>query len=154
MSQKIELREAENTDLPQLSELFNEYRIFYSKETDFLGAKKFLENRLKEKDSKIFVAQNNAQKLVGFVQLYPLFSSTRMKKLWLLNDLFINEKSRGKGISVKLIEKAKTLVKNTEACALFLETEKTNIIGNNLYHKTGFKLNTESNFYEWNNNKL
>lgn len=148
------IREARSTDLLQLSELFNRYRIFYQKEADLLAAKNFLENRLKEKDSKIYVAQDDTEQLIAFVQLYPLFSSTRMKKLWLLNDLFVDEKQRGKGISVKLIEEAKILVKNTNACALFLETDKSNTIGNNLYPKTGFKLNTESNFYEWSNSEL
>ncbi len=87
--------------------------------------------------------------MVGFVQLYPLFSSTRMEKLWLLNDLFVIPNFRGKGISVELINQAKQLVKQTGACGLMLETEKNNIIGNNLYLKTGFVLSEGSNYYEY-----
>ena len=113
------------------------------------GAQSFIADRLEKKDSEIFVAENDQQELVGFVQLYPLFSSTRMEKLWLLNDLFIDPRYRGKEISVRLIERAKKLVKDSSACAMFLETEKSNIIGNNLYPKTGFKFNKSSNFYEW-----
>ena len=101
---------------------------------------------------KFFVAENSDRMLVGFVQLYPLFSSTRMKKLWLLNDLFVNPEFRSKGVSVNLIDKSKQLVKETKACGMFLETEKSNFIGNNLYPKTEFKLNEGSNYYEWNNN--
>jgi len=33
---------------------------------------------------------------------------------------------------------------------MFLETEKTNLIVNALYPKTGFVLNSDSNYYEWN----
>ena len=95
------------------------------------------------------MAENDEQKLAGFVQLYPLFSSTRMKKLWLLNDLFVNSKFRKKGVSIGLIEKAKELVIKSNACGMFLETEKSNLVGNNLYPKTGFALNKDSNFYEW-----
>jgi len=73
-----------------------------------------------------------------------------MGKLWLLNDLFVNPSFRGKGVSIGLIEKAKELVRDTNACGMFLETEKSNIVGNNLYPKTGFELNEGSNFYEWN----
>jgi len=137
-------------DLNQFSELFDAYRMFYGKTTDIEGAKTFLEERISNKDSELFVVETTENKLVGFVQLYPLFSSTRMKKFWLLNDLFVYPESRGKGVSIELIEMAKTLVAESNACGMFLETEKSNLIGNKLYPKTGFELNTESNFYEWN----
>ena len=116
----------------------------------FQSAKTFLEDRISNKDSEIFVAQNTTNKLVGFVQLYPLFSSTRMKKFWLLNDLFVHPEFRGNGISIGLIQKAKDLVLESKACGMYLETEKSNLIGNALYPKTGFELNTSVNFYEWN----
>jgi len=146
----MDYRKAEEKDIDYLSELFDNYRVFYRKESDIKNAKEFLKERISNKDSEIFVAENNEQKLIGFVQLYPLFSSTRMKKLWLLNDLFVNPEYRKKGVSIRLIEKAKELVKNSNACAMFLETEKSNMVGNNLYPKTGFELNQGSNFYEWN----
>jgi len=133
-----------------LSELFDAYRMFYRKTTDILGAKTFLKERISNKDSELFVAESADNKLVGFVQLYPLFSSTRMKKFWLLNDLFVHPESRSKGVSIGLIDKAKELVLESKACGMFLETEKSNLIGNKLYPKTGFELNTGSNFYEWN----
>lgn len=147
----MKIRKVEKSDLMQLSELFDGYRVFYRKESDIEGATAFLTERLEEKDSEIFVAENDGQKLAGFVQLYPLFSSTRMKKLWLLNDLYVNPEYRGQQVSKMLIERGKQLVKETAACGMFLETEKSNLIGNNLYPKTGFKLNEGSNYYEWNN---
>ena len=142
-------RKATLKDLDSLSELFDAYRMFYHKSTDLEGAKTFLEARISNKDSEIFVAENPVNKLLGFTQLYPLFSSTRMKKYWLLNDLFVHPDARGNGISVALIQKAKILVVESNACGMYLETDKTNLIGNNLYPKTGFKLNTTANFYEW-----
>ena len=144
------VRNATLLDIEQLSQLFDGYRVFYRKNSDIDAAKKFLLERLEAKDSEIYVAQNDDNQLTGFVQLYPLFSSTRMKKLWLLNDLFVDAKYRGEGVSIALINAAKHLVIDTGACGLFLETEKSNHIGNNLYPKTGFKLNEVSNFYEWN----
>ena len=142
-------RKATDKDLDQISALFDSYRVFYKKETNLEEAKAFISERINNNDSEIFVAEHESE-LVGFVQLYPLFSSTRMKKFWLLNDLFVNSEQRGKNISIGLIEKAKQLVKETNACGMYLETEKSNIIGNNLYPKTGFILNESSNFYEWN----
>jgi len=143
-------RKAETKDLDYLTELFDDYRVFYRNKTDIGNAKMFLEERILKNDSEIFVAENAEQKLIGFVQLYPLFSSTRMKKLWLLNDLFVNPEYRSKGVSIGLINRAKELVKESNACGMFLETEKSNLIGNNLYPKTGFELNQGSNYYQWN----
>ena len=147
----MKIRQAKNTDIELLSELFNGYRVFSREDSDVDAAREFLTERLNNRDSEIFVCETIDHKIVGFVQLFLLFSSTRMKKLWLLNDLFVTSDYRGKGISVKLIERAKKLVTDSAACAMFLETEKSNIIGNNLYHKTGFEQNEGSNFYEWYN---
>lgn len=142
-------REIKETDIAKVAELFDDYRVFYRKESDVKGAEKFILERVQQKDSKIYVCENTEKQLLGFVQLYPLFSSTRMKKLWLLNDLFVHPKYRGQGIAIQLIEKAKALVKETDACGLVLETEKSNSIGNRLYPKTGFSLNEAANYYEW-----
>ena len=142
------IRAASLEDVQPLARVFESYRVWYRKEPNQEGAIQFLSERLKNKESEIFVSEVNGE-IVGFTQLYPLFSSTRMKRIWLLNDLFVDERHRGKGISVGLIDRAKQLVKDTGAFAMFLETEKTNTIGNQLYPRTGFELNTVSNYYEW-----
>lgn len=143
------IRKATIADVPSVAPLFDAYRVFYKKESDVTAATNFLTERLNQKDSELFVCDAGDNKLVGFVQLYPLFSSTRMQRLWLLNDLFVNPNYRGKGLSVKLIAAAKELTKSTNSCGLLLETGKSNKVGNNLYVKTGFELNQSCNFYEW-----
>ena len=147
------VRKAEVNDLEKLAELFDAYRIFYEKDSDLTEAKKFLLERITNKESWIIVATEK-DALIGFVQLYPIFSSTRMKKLWLLNDLFVDENHRGKGISKQLIDKCKDLCKDTEACGLILETAKTNTTGNSLYVKTGFVQDENHNYYSWDVGKL
>ena len=144
----MEIREVLIEDLNSLADLFTSYRVFYRKTPDIAGARKFLKERIIKKDSEIYVYESDGR-LAGFVQLYPIFSSTRMKKAWLLNDLFVDEEYRGKGVSTRLIERAKKLVKETGAFGMMLETEKTNVIGNSLYPRAGFRLNEAANFYEW-----
>jgi len=144
----MEIRLATLHDLESLTLIFEKYRDFYKKTADYETAKSFLEERISRNESVIYIAETD-QKIVGFTQLYPLFSSTRMKKLWLLNDLYVEEEYRQKGISVALIDRAKELCRETGACQLSLETSKTNMVGNNLYPKTDFQLDTESNFYYW-----
>ena len=146
------IRKATIGDLKFVVELFDKYRVFYEKESDKEKAENFISERLKLNDSKIFVAETDDGNLVGFVQLYPIFSSTVMQRLWLLNDLFVVEEYRGKGISKQLIEISKSLCAQTNACGLILETAKTNIVGNKLYPNAGFLLDKEHNYYFWNNN--
>jgi len=146
----INTRKATPKDLKPLAELFDQYRTFYHMESDIEAAENFLKERIKQEDSEIFVSEEN-EILTGFTQLYPLFSSTRMKKYWLLNDLFVNENFRGKGFSKQLISQAQNLCKATNACGILLETGKSNNIGNHLYPNCGFRIYDSVNFYEWTN---
>lgn len=142
-------RTGDLNDLAQLVTLFDRYRVFYGQPADPEGSAYFLSERMKNNESVIYVAENNELIIAGFVQLYPLFSSTQMKKMWLLNDLFVQPDFRGKGISVLLIEQAKELAMESGSCGLLLETAKTNKEGNGLYKKTSFQLSRESNYYYW-----
>ncbi|MDZ4725055.1 MAG: GNAT family N-acetyltransferase [Leptospira sp.] len=143
------IRAVKLSDIENLSLLFNAYRVFYEKPSDIEQAKVFLTDRITKNESVIYISENEDSVMNGFVQLYPLFSSTRMRRLWLLNDLFVSEKYRGKGISIQLIEKAKSLCLDTDACGLILETAKKNKIGNQLYPKVGFELDNDHNYYSW-----
>uniref|UniRef100_A0AAU6WMB9 GNAT family N-acetyltransferase n=1 Tax=Chryseobacterium endophyticum TaxID=1854762 RepID=A0AAU6WMB9_9FLAO len=131
-------RKATLQDIGQLSELFDQYRIFYHKDSDLPAAGQFLTERIENRDSEIFVAESEG-KLVGFVQLYPLFSSTRMKRYWLLNDLFVQKSDRGKGFSKELIEKAKDMAKLTDACGILLKPENPTILETNYIHPADLK---------------
>ena len=145
---KNRIRNATVADIEQLADLFDQYRVFYEKKSDKKAARAFLTARISNRESEIFIALHRGD-IVGFVQLYPLFSSTRMKRLWLLNDLFVRPEFRGQGFSIDLIEKAKELCRNTNACGMFLETAKSNDVGNNLYPKTDFNRIEDYNFYSW-----
>ncbi|MGB0367334.1 MAG: GNAT family N-acetyltransferase [Flavobacteriaceae bacterium] len=145
-----QIKRAHESHLDELAQLFDAYRVFYRKESNLEGAKSFLSERMQHKESIIFVALLE-EKLVGFTQLYPLFSSTNMMPIWLLNDLFVAKEHRGKHISKGLIKAAQEHCKITKAKGISLETEKNNLPGNALYPKMGFALDQEHNFYYWEN---
>ncbi len=146
----VTIRSATLQDLPQLAGLFNLYRVFYRKQADKEAVMKYLQERMQWNESVIYIAEEDGI-LTGFIQLYPQFSSLRMKRSWLLNDLFVLQEYRGRGISKQLIEAAKQLARDTGAAGLLLETEKTNQTGNHLYPSVGFTLYNETNFYWWEN---
>ncbi len=80
--------------LDVLTGLFDAYRQFYGQEPDLLGARRFLEARLRGGDSVVLLAFDATGAGVGFVQLYPSFSSVAMKPIWILNDLFVAPEAR------------------------------------------------------------
>jgi len=145
----IYIREFQSEDIDAVVNLFDAYRLFYKMDSNKVLAKKFLLERIANKESVIFVSENEVAVLTGFVQLYPIFSTTRLKRLWLLNDLFVDLAERGKGISKKLIQQAQKLCVETEGCGLILETAKSNVIGNLLYSATDFLLDENHNYYTW-----
>ena len=52
---------ADSSSIPKLSNLFNQYRIFYGAKTDLQAATDFLKSRFKNKDSVILVAHENSK---------------------------------------------------------------------------------------------
>ena len=87
----MKIEKATLSDLEELNELFDGYRVFYEKESDKQTSKAFLKERIEQNESVIFISRNDDGVATGFVQLYPLFSSTRMKRFWLLNDLYVDQ---------------------------------------------------------------
>ncbi len=137
-------------DLNTVAPLFDSYRVFYKKDSDLGGAMTFLSDRLRNNESVIYLAQDEEGNGLGFIQLYPLFSSTRMSRLWLLNDLFVAPDARRQGIAKLLLERAKEHCRATDARGFFLETGVDNKEGNALYPAAGMTLNDDHNFYYWN----
>lgn len=88
---------------------------------------------------------------MGFTQLYPLFSSTNMRQLWLLNDLYVSPNHRQKKVAQALLKKAQAHCQETHAQGLSLETEINNLPANALYPKMGFKRDEAHHFYFWEN---
>src|SRR4051812_38035067 len=115
---RMEIHGATAQNIEELAALFNDYRIFYGYEGDLSSTEKFLRERISNSDSVIFIAKSEDNTVAGFTQLYPLFSSTRMKRLWLLNDLYVKPEFRGQKISVMLIDKSKQLAMETQSAGL------------------------------------
>jgi ribosomal protein S18 acetylase RimI-like enzyme len=140
----MSIQKATLNELNFLTELFDSYRVFYKQESDFQGARAFLKERFINEDSVLFIAYDESTP-VGFVQLYPTFSSVSMKKSWILNDLYVNASARKKGFGEKLIKKAIEFAEETGAKGLSLETGHENVTAQSLYEKIGFK--KESNYF-------
>jgi GNAT superfamily N-acetyltransferase len=111
---KIVRAGVENVDAVAL--LFDRYRQFYGQASDLLGATAFLTQRLTNQQSVVFLAIDEGSSSasgLGFVQLYPSFSSVRMRPIWILNDLFVAQEVRRGGVARLLMDAALDLARST-----------------------------------------
>ena len=130
----------------EVAVLFDAYRTYYDQAPDFKEALAFITERIKKKDSVIFVVWQT-DKIIGFTQLYPIFTSLGMKRGWLLNDLYVLEEHRGRGAGKALLEAAAAYGRKTDAAWLMLQTYIANTGAQALYEKEGFKKDTNSYYY-------
>jgi GNAT superfamily N-acetyltransferase len=133
--------------LEELVPLFDGYRQFYQQVSDQAAARHFIQQRLAQDESVIFLAMLGEQ-ASGFTQLYPSFSSVSMKRLWILNDLFVAPTARGQGIGEALLERARQFTLETGAKGLMLETAVDNLTAQRLYERLGWQRETQ--FYVYN----
>ena len=133
----MEIRIAETPELPLLANLFDHYRQFYGQVPDLDGARSFMQQRLFVGDSVILVAAHD-ETLIGFVQLYPSFSSVSMQRIYILNDLFVGPNFRKQGVGRSLIQAAERFGRDQNAVRLTLATAVTNEAARALYESLGW----------------
>lgn len=140
----ITIAQATIRELDEAAVLFDEYRVFYGQESDVEGAKAFLFDRLEHGESVVFLAKDEADgSAVGFMQLYPLFSSVSMKRIWLLNDLYVQESHRSKQVGKGLLEAAREYAVLTKSKGLEIATQVTNLRAQKVYLEHGYVLDEE-----------
>ncbi len=142
------IRKAIPKDIGLLSVLFDQYRIFYNQSPDIAGARAFLTERIQQNDSTIFVAFRDG-KMIGFTQLYPVFSSVGMKRAWLLNDLFVTEDARGSGAADALLKAAQDMGADTSSRWLMLQTSKDNHRAQKVYERNGWERDEDYFVYNY-----
>ncbi len=138
--------EATQNHLPALTETFGQYLAFYNVEHPVEQVHSFLKERIANRDSALFVAELNGE-IAGFIQLYLSFTSLQLGRFWVLNDLFVSEKFRNKGLAPQLLSRAKQLLIDTGAKAMMLDTQISNSKARKLYEDFGFVQNQESVYY-------
>lgn len=141
------VRPATLHDLDALVPLFDGYRHFYGKPFDEAGAREFLTARLRLNESLILLARDEHGAALGFTQLYPLFSSVRMVRTWLLNDLFVAAHARRQGVAKALLEAAAAQAKKLGAASLSLSTAHDNLPAQALYESLGWQRDLQCREY-------
>lgn len=134
-------------DIDRIAPLFDSYRQFYGQEPDVEGARDFIAERLGNLQSVILMATGRHDEAIGFTQLYPAFSSVSMRRIWILNDLYVVDAARRKGVAWALIEAAQSMSVATGAKGLVLATAIGNHGAKTLYESFGFIRDDEFHHY-------
>jgi GNAT superfamily N-acetyltransferase len=133
------VRQATILDLDTLAPLFDGYRQFYGQPTDLARARNFLAERFHHHESLILLALDASGAGLGFTQLYPVFSSVRTVRTWLLNDLFVISAARRQGVAAELLDAAEQHARALGAASLSLSTALDNAAAQALYESRGWQ---------------
>src|SRR6185312_16105302 len=133
------VRRASIQDLDRLVPLLDAYRQFYGQQPDLIIARQFLGDRLTRNKSIVLVAENDGGAAVGFVQLYPTFSSILAAPMYVLSDLFVIPEFRRRGVGTLLLASAAEAARTAGAVRLELATAITNISAQRLYEALGWR---------------
>ena len=134
------IRKATLQDLDQLTNLFDQYVVFYKNPSNIEKHKTYLKERIENNEATIFLAfdENEPEKAIGFTLIYVTFSSLALNKILLLNDLYVDPNVRKNGIGEKLILQAVGFAKEIGSGLIRLRTAKSNTVAQGLYNKMGF----------------
>ena len=143
----IKIFKAEQWNLEILLPLFEEYRLSQGMAENPDRTLTFLSNRIRFSESIFFLAIDQYQQALGFIQLYPRLSSLQLQRYWQLTDIFVRHSNQSLDIYAALIAKAKEFVSYTQSTRLVIEQDKQQ---HHLLEQEGFRLNPKKSVFELN----
>ncbi|MFT6809387.1 MAG: GNAT superfamily N-acetyltransferase [Saprospiraceae bacterium] len=145
MQMSIELVTLSNLNI--VTPLFDAYRVFYNQESNIPACHKFLKVLIEGRKNHMWMVINAQQHPMGFVNLYPSYTSVGMAPVFILNDLYVDPKNRKSGVGTILVEHAVKWAKSRGAIRLHLETGNENTSAQKLYEGMGWKKEKDTLFY-------
>lgn len=142
------MRRAGPADVDAIAPLFDAYRQFYGLPPDLALCRGYLAERLERGESVVLLAADPGGVAIGFVQMYPGFSSLAAARTYVLYDLFVDPAARQRGVGRRLMEAAAAEARRLGAVSLVLSTAKTNQRAQRLYESLGWV--RDEDFYEYN----
>jgi GNAT superfamily N-acetyltransferase len=146
---RIVVRVGDIGDIDEVAPLFDAYRAFYGATVDPAATREFLTARVSRGESVLLVAsimpsghartpRITTGTAVGFAHLYPMFSSVSLRRVTVLNDLFVASEWRRAGIARELIASTAAFASSAGAVRVELATQRLNVPARQLYQSLGF----------------
>ena len=145
----MKITQATVNDVEKIAILFDKYRQFYEQAPNLEGCRNYIQTRLENGESTIFMAQLENGETVGFTQLYDSFCSVAMTPIVYLYDLFVDKPQRRTGVGKALMARAEQYARENNASRLTLETGIDNSKAQALYESIGYVRNTEFYGYDF-----
>ena len=134
----MDIRPATEADLDDVLPLFAGYQTFYTGTAAPDAQNRAFLARFAGGDAgRLLVARDDGGAAVGFANLYWTFSSTTATEHVLMNDLFVADGARGKGVGFALIEAARGVARERGSRSLSWQTALDNRTAQRLYERTG-----------------
>ena len=140
----MKIRKATKKDKKRISELYYQLHPIEEKGNKEKGLLVPIEKSIM--NPILLVAEEN-RKIVGLIWAH--FMQYGFFKYGSIDELFVEEDSRGKGIGSKLIEEAVKKLQKMKAKIILVGTEKENKEAIKLYQKVGFELGENSLWFYW-----
>jgi ribosomal protein S18 acetylase RimI-like enzyme len=141
------IRLATAADADRVAPLFDAYRRFYGLPSDLPLCRQYVAERLQREESVVLLASEADGTAVGFVQMYPGFSSLSAARTYVLYDLFVDPAARRRGVGRDLMTAAAEEARRRGAVSLELSTARTNHGAQRLYESLGWLRDDE--FYSY-----
>jgi GNAT superfamily N-acetyltransferase len=130
-------------ELEELLPLIVDYQLFYEvAEIDESRNRAFFARFLSPSEDGMILAAREGGELLGYACLYWHFSSTQAVETVLMNDLFVAEPARDRGVGRALIDAAAAIARERGARHLQWATAPDNERAQRLYDSTGAERST------------
>ncbi|MFN3580221.1 MAG: GNAT family N-acetyltransferase [Pseudomonas sp.] len=140
--------QADTSRLDEVTPLFIKYREFYGQLPKPEASRRFLEDRLKNEQAIILLAEDeNSGKVLGFCQFIPSFSALTLAPSWVLKGIYVIEEARRQLVADKLINQAKIMAKAQGIQRMTVMTGENNTTAHSLYRSLGFSDDAEFHYF-------
>jgi GNAT superfamily N-acetyltransferase len=138
VAEEIEYGPVAAEEFEALLALIAAYQRFYEvEEIDEGRNRAFFRRFLAPSEDGLLLGAREAGELVGYACLYWHFSSLEAAESVLMNDLYVVETARGRGVGRGLIEASAEVARERGACQLEWSTAPDNRTAQLLYDSTG-----------------
>lgn len=143
----VEIRKALVKDINHLHELMVEYIVDFYQRPKPADDKiqELITSLLSENEGIQFVAVQD-ERLIGFATLYFTYTTTRASKNTVMNDLYVLEEQRGKGVGEMLFNTCIDYSRKKGFSHMSWVTAADNIPAQKFYEKMGGKLGDWKNY--------
>jgi len=142
INESIQIVQATENHINLLAPLYHHYRSGFHQDTNVNDVKNFLTKTIDLPNTAVVIAVKNVsakkQIALGFINMFCFYSTISFKKMWIINDIFVEETQRQQGIGKVLIRAAKDFALADGATHLLLETTPDNKAALALYASEGY----------------